>query len=154
MRKQSYFTYLLLSIFAIYNLSGETSWAATLQGRVTAVQSGNQIRITTSDGRHRQVRLLGIRLPSNDWRTAGSAKRHLATLIAGRHVSIEYQTLPGNGVILGRVRHGGADVALRMLEAGLAVVSDKGYLKPETRQIYLASESLARKRKMGFWQTK
>jgi endonuclease YncB( thermonuclease family) len=147
-------TLLLLILFAACTLSGRTLSAATLAGRVTAVKSGELFQLKAADGRLRMIKLLGILTPSSDKQQFGSAKRHLNMLIAGCQVRVEYKTVLSNGVILGTVNYGGADIALRMLESGLAAVADRAYLKPEMLEIYLEAESLAKRRKMGFWQIK
>ncbi|MES9979296.1 MAG: thermonuclease family protein [Candidatus Thiodiazotropha sp. 6PLUC5] len=126
--------------------------AASLQGRVINVFSGEQLQATISDGRLRQIKLLGIRAPVNSRRISADAKQYLHMLTAGRAISIEYRVVMANGVILGTVKHGGADIALRMLKAGMARVADEAHLDPETRRGYLAAERLARGRKVGLWQ--
>jgi endonuclease YncB( thermonuclease family) len=131
---------------------GNNSLAATLHGQVSAVLSGEQIRVTISDGQTRQVKLLGIQTPSHSRQAFADAKRHLSMLLAGRHITVEYRTVMANGVILGVVQHGGSDIALRMLQAGLARVADVAHLEPETWRLYQASESQARNRRMGLWQ--
>jgi endonuclease YncB( thermonuclease family) len=147
-------TYWWLVLSLMFCLIPPTSWAARLQGSVIAVPTGEEIRIITAQGQQRRIRLLGIRTPSNDWRTVANARRHLASLLAGRQIVVDYHTLLKDGVILGRVWYGGADCALLMLKAGLAVVADTTALKPTVLRRYLAAELKARNRKMGYWQSK
>ncbi|MCU7920186.1 MAG: thermonuclease family protein [Candidatus Thiodiazotropha sp. (ex Epidulcina cf. delphinae)] len=144
---------LLLILLVGYACLGTDSTAAVIDGQVAAVVDGNHIILRLEDGRRRQVRLLGIRVPAGNRRMASIAKRHLQTLLAGRYVSVDYQTLLPSGVILGRVLHGGSDIALRMVQAGLAEVADRHLLKPVLIKRYLESETLARTKRMGFWQT-
>jgi endonuclease YncB( thermonuclease family) len=137
-----------------FSLIGNSAPAASLYGQVSAVLSGEQIRVNISGGQTRQVKLLGIQTSSHSRQAFADAKRHLSMLLAGRHITVEYRTVMANGVILGIVRHGGSDIALRMLQAGLAKVADLAHLEPDTRRLYQASEFQARNRKMGLWQLK
>ncbi|MES9850696.1 MAG: thermonuclease family protein [Candidatus Thiodiazotropha sp. L084R] len=73
-------------------------------------------------------------------------------LSAGRAISVEYRVVMANGVILGTVKHGGADISLRMLKAGMARIADEAHLDPKTRRDYLAAETLAKSRRMGLWR--
>ncbi|MCU7904500.1 MAG: thermonuclease family protein [Candidatus Thiodiazotropha sp. (ex Epidulcina cf. delphinae)] len=144
---------LLLILFVGYACLGADTPAAVIDGQVAAVHDGERITLRLADGRRRQIRLLGIRVSTDNRRMAGIARRHLQTLLAGRYVSIDYRALLPSGVILGRVLHGGSDIALRMIQAGLAEVADKRRLEPALLERYLASETLARSKGMGFWQT-
>lgn len=128
------------------------TFAAVAEGQVTGIQSGNQITLKLTDGRQRKVKLLGIRIPSANRRSAEIAKRHINMLLAGRFVSIKYTTLLPSGVILGTVLHGGSDIAIRMLQAGLAEVADHRYLQPLQLKSYSDAETFARARGMGFWR--
>ncbi|MGD9170416.1 MAG: thermonuclease family protein [Candidatus Thiodiazotropha sp.] len=126
--------------------------AATMQGQVLEILSGERIIIKVEDGTFREVKLSGIRIPTLNKTSAQIAKRHLAMLLAGRYVSVEYTTLSPRGIILGRVLHGGSDIALRMLTNGLAVVSDHSLLQPSRLRQYKQAEATARNRGLGFWQ--
>ncbi len=127
--------------------------AATLEGQVSAVLSGERIAIKTANGAYKAVELAGIRIPSLDKSSARIARRHLRMLLAGRFVSVEYTTLSASGVILGTVLHGGADIALRMLNDGLAVTVMHPGLDPSKARRYTQAETNARSRGIGFWQT-
>ncbi|MCG7932814.1 MAG: thermonuclease family protein [Candidatus Thiodiazotropha lotti] len=141
-----------IALISVCLMIGQTSHAASIQGQVTGVDSGELIQIKTSDGRYRQVKLTAIHIPTHSRIWTVNAKRHLAMLLAGRIVTVEYQKLTAKGVILGLVRHGGADVALQMLKAGLARVSIGDPLNPQTLGVYQAYETRARNRGMGLWQ--
>ncbi|MEW8339768.1 MAG: thermonuclease family protein [Candidatus Thiodiazotropha taylori] len=152
MKHTRLFQIVLISSFWVISLIGQTSHAASIQGHVINVDSGELIQIKSSDGRYRQVKLLGIHIPRHSKVGSIDAKRHLAMLLAGRIVTVEYQKLTTKGVILGLVRHGGADVALQMLKAGLARVSIGDPLNPQTFRVYQAYEARARNSGMGLWQ--
>ncbi len=126
--------------------------ATTLEGQVSAVLSGERITIRVANGAYKEVELAGIRIPSLDKSSAKIAHRHLRMLLAGRFVSVEYTTLSASGVILGTVLHGGADIALRMLNDGLAVAVMRPGLDPSKARRYKQAETDARSRGLGFWQ--
>ncbi|MBW9257647.1 MAG: thermonuclease family protein [Candidatus Thiodiazotropha sp. (ex. Lucinisca nassula)] len=151
MRHTRLFQIVLISSLWVISLIVQTGHAASIQGHVINVDSGELIQIKTSDGRYRQVKLVGIHIPRHSKVGSIDAKRHLAMLVAGRIVTVEYQKLTAKGVILGLVRHDGADVALQMLKAGLARVSVGDPLNPQTLGVYQAYETRARNRGMGHW---
>ncbi|MCG7982483.1 MAG: thermonuclease family protein [Candidatus Thiodiazotropha lotti] len=151
MRHTQLFQIVFTCVCLMISLISQSSHAASIQGQVTGVDSGELIQIKTSDGRYRQVKLTGIHIPTHSRVWTVNAKRHLAMLLAGRIVTVEYQKLTAKGVILGLVRHGGADVALQMLKAGLARVSIGDPLNPQTLGVYQAYETQARNRGMGLW---
>ncbi|MEJ2621440.1 MAG: thermonuclease family protein [Candidatus Thiodiazotropha sp.] len=152
MRRKQLHQILLIAICLLVSLASHSLQAATLKARVINVDSGEQIQIKTTDGRFRQVKLAGIQIPNHSKIWLANARRHLAMLLAGRMVTVDYQKLTAKGVILGVVRHGGADVALQMLKAGLAHVSDGDQLKPQTLKLYLNYQSQARNKGLGLWR--
>ncbi|MES9943729.1 MAG: thermonuclease family protein [Candidatus Thiodiazotropha sp.] len=144
----------LLLTFLLVGVSLLNScYAATAEGQVVEIRSGDRITIRLSDGSYRGVKLFGIRIPSPDKDSARIAKRHLSMLLAGRYVSVEYTTLSSRGVILGTVLHGGADISLRMLSDGLAVAANHPRLQASRLKRYKQAEATARTRGLGFWQT-
>jgi endonuclease YncB( thermonuclease family) len=126
--------------------------AATMQGQVVGILSGDRITIKAADGVHREIKLIGIRIPAIHSRSQMIAKRHLGMLLAGRYISVKYTTLSAKGVILGTVLHGGADMALRMLSDGLATVVAHPRLQAPRLRRYEQAEASARARGLGFWQ--
>ncbi|MES9968781.1 MAG: thermonuclease family protein [Candidatus Thiodiazotropha sp.] len=140
--------------FLLIGLSPFNScYAATAEGQVVEIASGDRITIRLSNGEYRGVKLLGIRIPNPARDSASIAKRHLSMLLAGRFISVEYTTLSPRGVILGTVLHGGSDVALRMLSDGFAVTANHPRLQPSRLKRYKQAETTARARGLGVWQT-
>ena len=144
----------LLLIFVLIGLAVVNSChAATAEGQVLNILSGDHITLRLTEGSFREVKLLGIRMPYPDKDFARIAKRHLSMLLAGRYVSVEYTTLSSRGVILGTVLHGGSDIALRMLSDGLAVAANHPRLQASRLKRYKQAEATARTRGLGIWQT-
>jgi endonuclease YncB( thermonuclease family) len=129
------------------------SSAATLSGRVIDIPDANRLILLTEDGQRLQVALVGLALPdptSRKWRNI--AKRHLHMLLAGRFVTVEIGSGNRRGVVLGEVRHGGADVGLSMLRSGLAMIHRQTPPPSKLEATYLQAEQEARHRGMGYWQ--
>ncbi len=127
--------------------------ATTLSGQVIAVPDANRIILLTADDRRLPIALLGLDVAgqrTGKWRKIG--KRHLHMLLAGRFVSVDFTTRDKQGVILGVVRHGGADIGLRLLHSGLAVINRNQALPSALMESYQQAEQEARRRGMGFWQ--
>jgi endonuclease YncB( thermonuclease family) len=129
------------------------SFAVSLSGQVIAVPDANRIILHTEDNRRLPLALLGLAVPdttNRQWRKI--ARRHLQMLLSGRFVTVDYSMRDKQGVILGVVRHGGADIALQLLRSGLAVTRDHIALSAELKGAYLQAEQEARRRGMGYWQ--
>ncbi|MBT3031541.1 MAG: thermonuclease family protein [Candidatus Thiodiazotropha sp. (ex Lucina pensylvanica)] len=142
-----------LLVFLLIGLSlGSSCHAAMLEGQVVGILSGDRITLRPADGIYREIKLSGIRIPTHDKNMKKIAQRHLNMLLAGRFVSVEYNTLSARGVILGTVLHGGSDMALRMLSDGLAVTTNHPRLQPSRLRRYEQAEATARARGLGFWQ--
>lgn len=140
----------LLLICLLYPLFGQ---AAKLSGRVSDVPDAYRVLLVTDDNRRLTVVLNGLALPEANHRNwQRIARRHLHMLLAGRVVSVEHTMKPSRGVILGLVRHGGADVGLRMIQDGLAVIDRRSLLAPAVKTRYQEALNEARRRRVGYWQ--
>ncbi len=80
------------------------------------------------------------------------SRRHLHMLLAGKFISVFYRTLSPSGDVLGQVFHGGTDINLRMIEAGMARVNSEARLPPGVLLKYQNAERVAQARKQGLWQ--
>jgi micrococcal nuclease len=142
----------ILVLFGMLILS--PAQAADLSGQVISVPDATRIILQTDQGERLRVKLAGIQYPRNKLTGADIGKRHLHMLLAGRFVTVEVISRSPRGVILGRVLHGGADVGLQMLQAGLAeTAADSAALDPALKQRYREAEREARSREMGYWQS-
>ena len=142
-------TLLILTLLCWSPFSG----AASLTGRVSDVYEGYRILLVTDQGHRLSVTLKGLSHPPNIDRNGKRViKRHLHMLLAGRVVSVDYTMKRPRGVILGLVRHGGADVGLRMLQDGMATLDRQSSLPPATRDRYQQAQNEARRRAVGYWQ--
>jgi endonuclease YncB( thermonuclease family) len=73
-------------------------------------------------------------------------------LVAGKAVVFNYFTVSPDGRLVGQLLHGGADVALRMLESGLAWVNDEIQLSEEDGRKYRRAMAQAKRSGIGIWQ--
>lgn len=154
LRKPARGQLLMLALLALILLPWPAlSCAASLTGRVSDVYEGYRLLLVTDEGRRYSVTLNGLAHPNNinrSWKRI--AKRHLHMLLAGRVVTVEHTMKRPRDVILGLVRHGGADVGLRMLRDGMATVAPRSLLPPATRDSYQQAQDQARRRAVGYWQ--
>ncbi len=148
------FTAFLVLLGLLAGLPDRPLWAMGFSGRVTSVVSGNEIQVTPLDGQPQQIRLAGISLLPGERRPQDSARRHLGTLLLGRHVEVIVKATHPRGVIIGRVLHGGSDPAEAMLKAGLVQVTPGAALEPELMEVYRAAQRQARSRNMGYWHSR
>jgi endonuclease YncB( thermonuclease family) len=145
---------ILILLGLLVGLPDRPLWAMGFSGRVTSVLSGIEIQVTPSGGQPQQVRLAGISIIPGERPPLDSARRHLGTLLLGRHVEVIVKATQSRGVILGRVLHGGSDPAEAMLKAGLVQVTPNAMLEPELMEVYRAAQRQARSRSMGYWHSR
>ncbi|EGW54421.1 thermonuclease family protein [Candidatus Endoriftia persephonae] len=131
-------------------VAAETS--ASITGQVIAVESGNQLHLSTQDGRQRIILLAHIEPPTTS-HSANNARKLLQTLVAGRFVTVIYSSLMPDGALLGTLFHGGAEINLRMVQAGLARFVPDSTLDPAHARRYRQAESRARQYGMGIWKS-
>ncbi|MCX7176732.1 MAG: thermonuclease family protein [Proteobacteria bacterium] len=138
------------------------SLAAVLHGQVVRVADGDTL--TVADGRHRKikVRLVGIDAPEKDQPYGREAKAHLASLVLGKAVDVEWDKRDIYGRVIGQVlvAPGNCPACDKIRDAGLAQIS-AGYAwwyRSESRELtheeksrYALAENAARARHGGLW---
>jgi endonuclease YncB( thermonuclease family) len=127
--------------------------AASLFGKVIEVDSGDVITISNLN-RPVRVRLLGVDAPEMDQPFGDVAKKHLADLVYGKSVLVEYAGISGDHSLNGRVLLEGADVGAQMIRDGAAWIdpSTRHRLSDTDREVYQQSELAARSEHRGLWQ--
>ena len=131
--------------------------AATLEGRVVKVADGDTITVLASNVQHK-VRLSGIDAPEKRQAFGEASRRHLASLVAGKDVKVEWTKKDRYGRILGTVWASVpadgtratpcVDVNLRMIQDGFAW----HYSHFDNTQSYADAEAAARTAKRGLWK--
>lgn len=136
--------------------------AAVLRGQVVAVADGDTL--TVADGRHRKtkVRLSGIDAPEKNQPYGRQSRAHLASLVLGKAVDVEWDKRDAYGRVVGRVLFapGNCPACDESRDAGLAQIS-AGYAwwyRGESRELthadksrYALAENSARARHSGLW---
>jgi endonuclease YncB( thermonuclease family) len=118
------------------------------------VTDGDTITVLTYQSVSQVIRLKGIDAPERAQDFSNVSRRHLADLIEGKQVDVEYDKAE-RGRIIGRVLMNGQDICLEQITAGLAW-HYKYFEKEQTRserEQYAAAELRARAAKLGLWQS-
>jgi endonuclease YncB( thermonuclease family) len=144
MRRYYWLTYLLLC-FSL-PLSGEE----TLSGRPLKVLGGDRLVLLGQDGNQYRIRLSGISTRPTDQFWGAAAKRYLSTLVMGRFLIVQYRRPDPDGYVPALLLHGGADLNIRLIQAGLATHDPAGQTQAE-RISYAAAQQKASQSGQGFW---
>lgn len=125
--------------------------AATLQAKVTEVQSGNQI-VVSNISRALKVRLKGIAPPEAGQPFSDAAREHLKALVMDKAVFVDYTDL-SDGYLQAKVSFNQIDIGSQMLRDGVAWYDRSGNyaLSAADRDFYARCEEAARAEKRGLW---
>jgi len=136
--------YLLVSSFAIVR-------AATIQAKVTEVQSGNTI-VVSNINRALKIRLKGIAPPEVGQPFSDAAREHLKALVMDKAVLVEYTNL-SEGYLQAKISFNQVDIGSQMLRDGVAWYdrSNDYALNDADRNLYAQCEQAARTEKRGLW---
>jgi endonuclease YncB( thermonuclease family) len=136
--------FLLWSSFAIVR-------AASLQAKVTEVQSGNTI-IVSNINRALKIRLKGIAPPEVGQPFSEAAREHLRALVMDKTVMVEYSNL-ADGYLQAKISFNQIDIGSQMLRDGVAWYdrSSDFALNDADRLLYAQCEEAARSEKRGLW---
>lgn len=140
----------LLVIVALVSLEAVAS-AATLQAKVTEVESGNVV-VVANINRYLRVRLKGVAPPEPGQPFSDAAREHLNALVLNKAVAVEYTHL-ASGYLEARVMLNGIDVGSQMIRDGVAWYDRtvEYSLSPGDRDLYARCEQAARDEKRGLW---
>ena len=137
----------------LVSVSGVTVKAASLFGKVIAVNSGDVFTISNLN-RPVRVKLLGVAAPGLNQAFGDVAKQHLSDLVFDKGVVVNYSGISADSTITGRVLLNDADVGAQMIRDGAAWfdpnTSDR--LAATDRDVYQQSELAARNERRGLWQ--
>ena len=142
-------TRLLLSCCA-FILLATAAIAATLQVKVTEVQSGNTL-VVSNTSRAMKVRLKGIAPPDAGQPFSDVAREHLKMLVLDKAVALDYTNL-SDGYFYGKIAINGIDVGSQMLRDGAAWYDATAQgLTDADRELYATCQKAARDEKRGLW---
>lgn len=93
--------------------------AETLSGRVVHVADGDTITVLDVRNQQHKIRLAGIDAPERKQAYGNASKKHLASLVAGKAVSVDWQKRDKYKRIIGKVLLDGQDICLEQIKAGM-----------------------------------
>jgi endonuclease YncB( thermonuclease family) len=148
--KATHVTRVLLSVFPLLSFVA-VSQAATLQAKVTDVQSGNML-VVSNINRPLKVRLKGIAPPEAGQPFSDAAREHLKALVMDKAVFVEYTDL-SDGYLQAKVSFNQIDISSQMLRDGAAWYDRSAdyALSTADRDFYARCEDAARAEKRGLW---
>ena len=140
----------LLLAACAFILVATAAVAATLQVKVTEVQSGNTL-VVSNTSRSLKVRLNGIATPEAGQPFSDVAREHLKMLVLDKAVVLNYTNL-SDGYFQAKISLNGIDVGSHMLRDGAAWYDPKAHgLNDADRELYANCEKAARDEKRGLW---
>jgi endonuclease YncB( thermonuclease family) len=143
----------VVALCAIFLLPFAAS-AYSLTGAVVRVVDGDTIYVLDGNYEQHKIRLAGIDAPERKQAYGLASRKHLASIVAGQQVSIEYQKHDRYGRIVGKVLHDGIDVCLEQVKNGFAWHYKKYQQEQDAqdRQRYAIAENQARDSRLGLWR--
>jgi len=151
MKAHRFLGLLCIGLFCL--ISFRPASAATLVGSVVDVIDGDTFTVNVSN-RPIKVRLCALTVPKKTQPFAEPARLHLALLLKGKQVSIEYKGLDRDGTIIGIVMVNDLDVGMQMIRDGAALFNRESEkdLPDQSRSLYEQSQQAARSEARGIWQ--
>jgi endonuclease YncB( thermonuclease family) len=128
--------------------------AEILAGRVVKIADGDPRTVLDASKQQHRIRLTGIDAPERKQAFGTVSKQHLAELVFGKVVEVEWHKRDRYQRILGKVLVDGVDVNLEQVRAGLAW-HYKHYARdqqPAERSLYAEVEEAAGLNRVGLWR--
>jgi endonuclease YncB( thermonuclease family) len=145
-----------------------SAWADILEGRVVRVTDGDTIVVLDKSNQQHKIRLAGIDAPESKQPYGQASRKHLAELVAGKSVAVEWAKHDKYGRIVGKVMVASPDACPdarpecpKTLDACLAQITSglawhfKRYQSEqseEDRHRYAYAEEEARAKRAGLWR--
>ncbi len=86
--------------------------ANTLTGKVVKITDGDTLYVLDTNYKEHKIRLAGIDAPERKQAYGLASRKHLASIVAGKQVRVEYQKRDRYGRIVGKVLLDGIDLCL------------------------------------------
>ncbi len=131
-----------------------TAFGDTLTGKVGRVVDGDTLYVLDANYKDHKIRLAGIDAPERRQASGLASRKHLASIVAGKQVTVEYQKRDRYGRIVGKVLLDGIDACLEQVKAGFAWHYKKYQHEQsaEDRELYADAENKARNERLGLWR--
>ncbi len=133
-----------------------TASADPLTGKVIKVVDGDSITVLDSTNTQHRIRLQGIDAPERKQAFGNASRKHPASLVAGKQVTVKWDKRDRYRRIVGFVIVDGEDVNFAQVKAGTAWFYRyyQNELSLENRKLYAQAEDEPRANKGGLWQDK
>ena len=130
------------------------TFADTLTDKVVKITDGDTLYVLDATYKEHKIRLAGIDAPERKQAYGLASRKHLASIVAGQPVTIEYQKRDRYGRILGKVWVNGIDTCLEQVKVGFAWHYKKYQHEQSTedQRLYAEAKIGARKERLGLWQ--
>ncbi len=107
-------------VAAFLLLAAPIAFAASLTGKVVKVTDGDTITVLDNTNPDHRIRLQGIDAPERGQPYGNASRKHLATLVTSKEVTVKWDKRDRYGRIVGFVIVGGQDVNLVQVKTGMA----------------------------------
>ncbi|WP_241673077.1 thermonuclease family protein [Lacisediminimonas profundi] len=129
------------------------AYAARFEGKVVGLSDGDTITVLSRDQVQYKIRLAGIDAPEKRQAYGDKSRAHLASLVFGKWVAVDWTKRDRYGRILGKVSVAGQDVCLEQIRNGMAwhykkYAADQDW---SDRSLYAAAERDAVRDRRGLW---
>ncbi len=143
---------IILAAFLL--LAAPRAFADTLIGKIVKVADVDSIAVLDSTNTQHRIRLQGIDAPEKGQPFGNTSRKHLASLVAGKEVTVKWDKRDRYRRIVGYVIVDGQDVNLVQVKAGMAWFYRyyQRELSPEDRRRYADAENKARYERLGLWR--
>ncbi len=111
---------IILAALAFLLVAAPIAFADTLTGKVVKVTDGDSITVLDSTNTQHRIRLQGIDAPERKQAFGNASRKHLASLVAGKTVTVKWDKRDRYGRIVGFVLVDGHDVNLEQVKTGMA----------------------------------
>jgi endonuclease YncB( thermonuclease family) len=141
-------------VAAFLLLAVPMAFAETLTGKVVKITDGDTLYVLDANNKQHKIRLAGIDAPERKQAYGLASRKHLASIVAGKQVTVEYEKRDRYGRIVGKVLLDGMDVCLEQVKAGFAWHYKKYQHEQslEDQRLYADAENKARYERLGLWR--
>ncbi len=92
----------VITLFFLVSLS-LAAFADSLTGKVVKITDGDTLYVLEANYKEHKIRLAGIDAPERKHVYGLASRKHLASIVAGKQVTVEYQKRDRYGRIVGKV---------------------------------------------------
>ncbi len=151
---------LIASVFFVF--LSIPAFANSLTGKVVKITDGDTLYALDANYKEHKIRLAGIDAPERKQAYGLASRKYLASIVAGKQVTVEYEKRDRYGRIVGKVLlvvvfHTSGDeidVCLEQVKAGFAWHYKKYQHEQslEDQRLYAVAEANAREGRLGLWR--